>query len=342
MKALALLLIGFSLFSAVVLALTHFRRRHYADQPAARVMGLTLLAALAGIQVAHFAWLYFDRPWIETLPYRLLLFAVAPAFHFFSRPLMVGFSGAAKRSEWVAHALPIVGSLVLPPAVALPVAFLIGAGYLAWLGRCIYLLRGERAHFRLEIRWLSGVFAIALGASALGIVGVGMPDKDFFVWYAIAIGSAFVLVQITLGLRPALSTEVTQAAQAAYASSTLGNVDCAAALARLAALMADQGVYKDPDLSLASLARRIGISSHQLSELINTRLGVSYSRYLREKRVAAAKAMLLAEPSASVLSVGLGVGFTSQSNFYEAFRELEGMTPGRYRKLHTVARAAAG
>ncbi|MDQ5945645.1 MAG: hypothetical protein QG619_1067, partial [Pseudomonadota bacterium] len=32
--------------------------------------------------------------------------------------------------------------------------------------------------------------------------------------------------------------------------------------------------------------------------------------------------------------IGLCVGFTSQSNFYEAFREIEGMTPGQYRKLH--------
>jgi AraC-like DNA-binding protein len=33
-----------------------------------------------------------------------------------------------------------------------------------------------------------------------------------------------------------------------------------------------------------------------------------------------------------VLSIGLCVGFTSQSNFYEAFREIEGSTPGQYRK----------
>jgi AraC-like DNA-binding protein len=47
--------------------------------------------------------------------------------------------------------------------------------------------------------------------------------------------------------------------------------------------------------------------------------------------------MLLAEPRASVLSVGLSVGFTSQSNFYEAFREIEGSTPGQYRKLHAAS-----
>ena len=67
---------------------------------------------------------------------------------------------------------------------------------------------------------------------------------------------------------------------------------------------------------------------------MNGRLGKGFSRYLREQRIGAAKAMLLDEPSASVLAVGLSVGFTSQSNFYEAFREIEGTTPGQYRKLN--------
>jgi AraC-like DNA-binding protein len=41
-----------------------------------------------------------------------------------------------------------------------------------------------------------------------------------------------------------------------------------------------------------------------------------------------------------VLAVGLNVGFTSKSNFYEAFREIEGMTPGQYRKLQGRVAAA--
>jgi transcriptional regulator GlxA family with amidase domain len=100
-------------------------------------------------------------------------------------------------------------------------------------------------------------------------------------------------------------------------------------------LMRADRIYVDPELSLPSLAERLELNTHQLSELMNTRLGKSFSRYLREQRISATKAMLCDEPSASVLSVGLSAGFTSQSNFYEAFREIEGMTPGQYRKLHT-------
>ncbi|HMS06278.1 MAG TPA: helix-turn-helix domain-containing protein, partial [Burkholderiaceae bacterium] len=92
-------------------------------------------------------------------------------------------------------------------------------------------------------------------------------------------------------------------------------------------------LYADPDLGLASLAARLDLSAHQLSELVNARLGKSFARYLREQRVAAARQLLRAEPSASVLSVGLSVGFTSQSSFYDAFREIEGTTPGQFRKL---------
>jgi transcriptional regulator GlxA family with amidase domain len=133
-----------------------------------------------------------------------------------------------------------------------------------------------------------------------------------------------------------LPTEVIETAQntrASYTHSTLTQVDCDTALLRLQTLMGEERLYTDTELSLPRLAERMDLSTHQLSELLNTRLGKSFSRYLREQRVTAAKAMLVAESSASVLSVGLNVGFSTQSNFYEAFRELEGMTPGQYRKL---------
>jgi transcriptional regulator GlxA family with amidase domain len=131
---------------------------------------------------------------------------------------------------------------------------------------------------------------------------------------------------------------VGEAVQAtAYANSTLNHVDCTAALTRLAELVERERIYMDADVSLPALAERMELSTHQLSELMNTRLGKGFSRFLRETRVAAAKSMLCEEASASVLSVGLSVGFTSQSTFYDAFHEIEGMTPGQFRKLHSQA-----
>lgn len=335
--SLALLLIGFSIFSAITLALTHFRNEHYQGQAMSRVMGLVLLLALSGLQISHFSWLYLDQAWVSTSPYRMMLFAVAPAFFLFSQPLLRPQDRPQVRPELLWHASPIVISPFLPEDSTLSLAFIVGAFYLLWLARSLYKLRRERVNFHLEIILLGGVFAIAIGVSVLGLAEAALPDKLFFSLYGISIGLAFFLVHTTLGLRPQLSTEVSEAVQASYASSTLTNVDCDAVLAKLDTLMQAEQIYVDSELSLPSLAERLGLSTHQLSELMNARLGKGFSRYLRERRIGAAKIMLCNEPSASVLSVGLSVGFTSQSNFYEAFREIDGMTPGQYRKLNAKA-----
>lgn len=333
MTSLALLLIGFSVFSAITLALTHFRSESYRGQNMAKTMGRMLLLALSGLQLAHFVWLYFDQAWVMTPLYRMTLFTVAPAFFLFSRPLLRPQHQPRLRPALLWHAAPILLSLLLPGDVALPLAFVIGAGYLLWLARSLLALRHERANFRTEMVLLGSVFAIAVGVSVLGFAQATLPDKLFFSLYAISIGTAFLLVQITLALRPQLSTEVSEAAHVAYATSTLSKIDCDAVLSRLDALMQNERIYEDANLSLPQLAARLDLSPHQLSELINTRLGKGFSRYLRELRIAAARKMLCNEPSASILSIGLSVGFTSQSNFYEAFREIEGMTPGQYRRI---------
>lgn len=300
-------------------------------------MGLILLLVLSSLQIAHFVWLYLDQAWVMAWPYRMTLFAVAPAFFLFSQPLLHPQDGSAIRPSMLLHTAPIVISPFMPDGMALPLAFIVGAFYMLWLARTLYVLRQERANFQIEIILLGGVFAIAVSVALLGLFEAALPEKLFYSLYAISIGIAFFLVQTTLGLRPQLSTEVSEVVRTAYASTTLTSVDCDSMIARLGTLMTDDRIFEDSDLSLPGLADKLGLSSHQLSELINTRLGKGFSRYLREQRISAAKTMLLTEPSASVLSVGLSVGFTSQSNFYEAFREVEGMTPGQYRKLKSKA-----
>jgi AraC-like DNA-binding protein len=336
----ALLLAAYSIVAAVVIALTQFRCA--GEDRIARLAGLVLLTALAGLQAVHLAVLLNGVAWPEGAAYRFFLFAVAPAFYLYARSLLTPRSPGRHRAAIALHALPAFAATFIPTDLALPLAFAVGAGYLLWIGRNLFALRAERERFRMEIRLLGAVFAIAVGVAVLGLLRSALPEGLFFALYAIAIGLAFFLVQVTLGLRPQLSAEVGETAmavQAAYANTTLASVDCAAAIARLDALMVQDRLYADAELSLPGLAERLGLSAHQLSELLNARIGKGFARFLREHRIAAAKAMLVDEPAASVLSVGLAVGFTAQSNFYEAFREIEGTTPGQYRRLNAVPRA---
>ena len=336
--AIAILLIGFSLGSTLFLALTHFSKERYQDLPLSRAMGLLLLCGLFGLQLAHFFWLYLDQNWVSNVAYKILLFVIAPSFFLFSHPILVAKANIRPTFTQLGHGLPVLIACFIPTKWALPLAFLIGSAYLIWLAYSMYALRREKesASFRREMMLLSGVFVIAIAVAVLGFIQAPSPDKLFFCIYSSAIGLALLLVQIALGLRPNLSNEVRESVQAAYSNSTLSNVDCDAALAKLNTLMDLDKIYTDSELRLTDLAERVGLSTHQTSELINSRLGKSFSRYLREQRVSAAKAMLLGQPSASVLSVGLNVGFSTQSNFYEAFREIEGMPPGQYRKSYST------
>ena len=96
--------------------------------------------------------------------------------------------------------------------------------------------------------------------------------------------------------------------------------------------MLDEKVFQNENLNLGTLAEMLELSSHQLSELINSRFGIGFSRYIREQRVSEAKRLLASDDRSSVLSISLMTGFRSQSNFYAAFREITGEAPGTWRR----------
>jgi AraC-like DNA-binding protein len=155
----------------------------------------------------------------------------------------------------------------------------------------------------------------------------------YYLTYALFTGASFVLVTAAMIWFPDILDDMSDAARLAYASSTLNGVDVEARITDLHRLRSEDRLFENENLSLAMLADAIDLSSHQLSELINSRFGHGFSRYVREHRVTAAKQLLLQDPTASVLSIGLATGFRSQSNFYAAFREHTGMSPGAWRKI---------
>ncbi|MDT8990482.1 helix-turn-helix domain-containing protein [Curvibacter sp. APW13] len=337
----ALLSIGYSLGALLVLAATHFNAKQYPQHRGVRWAGRGLLASLGVLQVAHAFGLWAYAPAMIHMVYGAALLLVAPCFYLMAVQVLVPQRPAPRRAKVFAHLAPVLAAAVLPLAWILPLAFGLGSAYLVWLLHALWTLRAARSQWMQEVILLGLAAVVGVAVCVVGLVQVGVPTEGFFAAYACAIGFALLLVQLLLGLRPQLAQDAMDTAQAvAYATTTLGAVDVPAALARLEVLMAEQHRYRDADLSLPQLAQELGLGAHQLSELLNTRLGKGFGRYLRERRVAAAKQMLLDEPTASVLSVGLSVGFSAQSNFYEAFREIEGTTPGQYRKLFLARKQA--
>jgi AraC-like DNA-binding protein len=101
-------------------------------------------------------------------------------------------------------------------------------------------------------------------------------------------------------------------------------------------LMRTKKPFLDASLRVEGLARMIGVSGRELSNLINRHTGASFYDYVNRHRVAEAQ-RLLTEPDEAMVSVeavGLQVGFKARSTFYQAFRRLTGETPAEYRRDH--------
>ncbi|GFE81540.1 hypothetical protein GCM10011487_35400 [Steroidobacter agaridevorans] len=325
---------GFAAVSAVLLLLAYVA---LIDVPGKSIYSIAscaaLVAALATIEVGHLVYFTGGGQPLAHFYYKLALFMVPPAFYSFGRWAILPTE--TFRPFQLLHFLPIPALFLLPLKIALPLLFTLGAGYSLWLGNLVYGLRDQRKQFRFEFLYFAVMSVLAVIVLGLGFA-IPYVDHDYFYYFynnAVALGVAIMLVALVGN--PNLIGDLTEAARVKYGSSTLREVDVDASLAKLNQVMIDGKAYQNESLSLASLAEAVGLSGHQLSELINTRLGIGFSRYVRECRVNAAKTLLISAPSRSILSISMDTGFRSQSAFYSAFKEATGQSPGDYRRSQT-------
>ena len=84
-------------------------------------------------------------------------------------------------------------------------------------------------------------------------------------------------------------------------------------LAKLEALLSDERVYRDENISLKSLASRLGIPYYLLSQILNTHLGTNFWTLIHGRRVEEAAAQLR-DPALAhrkVADIAHDVGFNS-------------------------------
>jgi AraC-like DNA-binding protein len=104
--------------------------------------------------------------------------------------------------------------------------------------------------------------------------------------------------------------------------------------ATLAAFMEKSKIYLDPDLSLESLAARMKMPKHHLTQLLNERIMKNFYSYINEYRIGEAIGRLN-NPAlqVNILSLAFDCGFNSRSSFNNYFKKITGFTPSAYRKL---------
>ncbi len=116
-----------------------------------------------------------------------------------------------------------------------------------------------------------------------------------------------------------------------YANKKIDDAHALILNEKLDRLLTTEQLYKNPDLKLNDLAKKINISGHQLSQLLNDNLGKSFAAYINEYRINEACTLIANDKGIKLEAIGYEVGFNSKSTFYTAFKKHKQTTPTLYK-----------
>ncbi|WP_457298881.1 helix-turn-helix domain-containing protein [Phyllobacterium sp. P5_D12] len=284
----------------------------------------------------------------KILPVQALLAAIVPALAWLSFEGLRDGQSPLKRPMLLLHALPallILGFIAFWPAPISLALILIFLGYgialtaLAWAGP--NALGSSR---------LDGVISAyrALQVTAFAVLASGLTDIvisfDFAETGGVYSGSivAFgnVLALLILGTAATVAGTSQPPTEAAgdegFAPVITPSVEDTEVAASLDDLMQSRFLYRDVDLNLNRLARKMGLPVRQVSSAVNRVKSMSVSQYVNDYRVREA-CRSLADTDEPITRIMFDAGFQTKSNFNREFLRVTGMSPKAWRARASVA-----
>jgi AraC-like DNA-binding protein len=319
---------------------------------------LLILAGMITPWMIGFAGFYDKWMWLTFAPFQISL-AVAPLFYLYAHALV---SGAwPKRGFWhlvpaTVQALFLTGSFLLPFETKMRWADIvyrpldIVTGIIIGLGCYSFasfrLLRSYRAALagarsdghRYAARWLERAIA---SLALLMLVWTIFLVWDWLVPLGyrglmglyVAIG-AFALYLGIEAWRHAALPFPPLASLRASADTLPPPRDWKALGESWAERVRAEDWATDPELSLASLARKLGTNTGHLSRAINEGLGIGFSAFVNNLRAERVADLIAAGRKDDLLSLALEAGFSSKASFNRAFSTRFGMAPSTWRQQH--------
>lgn len=351
-----LLLLG-CLQGVVAFVLLYWSGRH---RRTARLLGiLILLISLATFKVYTNSQGWWDHGLVPILiatfvPFFLIM-PVGPLVYFYVKLSLQSGSVLDKRGR--RHFFPVVLDLV-PALTALLYVVLLcfhkvtpGDGRWGdfidtynvyvdiprWISVTVYVFASWRllrnAGSTEVTRWLRQLlwgFTIFLAIWLLYLVPYVLPASgDWLVghlgWYPLYI--PLVILSYWLGIRGYLSSKTLP-----VPSAQIDRTVTQATLQTLEQLMSGEKLYRDPELSLARLAIRVGVAPKILSSVMNQHLGKRFNEYVNEYRVREVQDRLLNGEcrAQTIAALAYESGFNSLQTFQRAFKAISGITPSEF------------
>ncbi len=315
---------------------------------------ILILALYTGPYIIGYAGYYDAYPWLSFAPYKLTL-AIGPLFYLYLSALRSG--DVALPHHTYLHFLPALLQFSYYCVMfSQPIAFKnhwngsvherlidpMEAAGLA-LSLAVYWRLAHRVLKRqatVATEWERN-FLLAMGLSIL--IWYGMLAAEwafsglsyvqrfpFYMWLAILVchlgSEAYRQGAVPL---PHATSNPGQAANPESRPTT----DHTALGLRWRRAIVDAQWWRDPELSLAGLAQRLGTNTTALSRAFNEGLGMNFNEVLNRIRVDAVLAALERDDNdASVLDIALAEGFNSKASFNRLFKQYTGETSSDYRR----------
>lgn len=118
-----------------------------------------------------------------------------------------------------------------------------------------------------------------------------------------------------------------------YARSGLMDDDMNRYAARLEKRMTAGKLWRDHGLNLRGLAAEIAIPPIHLSEVLNTKIGMSFYDYVNQCRIRDACDLLI-HSNDTIIEISEAVGFNAKSTFNTSFKKITDQTPSQWRATH--------
>jgi AraC-like DNA-binding protein len=194
---------------------------------------------------------------------------------------------------------------------------------------------------RVNLRWLWFVtigFLVIWPAAFLVEIFKRSPEDWNAIWLLISvfmylIGYMSIRQPAIFGGEPEGDESPAGEEKKKYEKSSLSDEDGLALFQRLEESMSSERPYLESNLTLPELAKRLGVSVHHLSQIINQRLGQNFFEYVNAYRIREAK-RLLEDPAMdhlTIAAIGFEAGFNSVSSFNTVFKKTSRSTPSQYR-----------
>lgn len=114
----------------------------------------------------------------------------------------------------------------------------------------------------------------------------------------------------------------------------------AALIERLSAELNRNDLFRDPDLALSRLSKRLRVPARQISQAVNRQTHANISQFVNNRRIDAV-CEALSTSDVSITRAMLDAGFLTKSNFNREFRRVTGAAPSAWRSANRDRSPAA-